>query len=194
MGLGEIQRAMARLYVDGALRDRFFAEPSSVGAELGLDAAEAQGLACVSQRQVEQFADSLRNKRRAQVRQFVPMAARAIGQGFASLFERYVAESAPRGSKADLDDAVGFVEWLRRQDHAIEPPWSVDLARYELAWRQAARSSILPIVRRFRFPVATLTAGADRIAPQASLALWWRPTRRGRVRHVVIKIPRVVDY
>src|SRR5262249_29713259 len=95
MGLAEIQGALARLYVDPALRDRFFADPAAVGAELGLGAEEARGLAVVSRRQVEQFAGSLRRKRRDQGRRVIPIAARALGHRFGPLFERYTAESSP---------------------------------------------------------------------------------------------------
>jgi hypothetical protein len=191
MGLTEVQGVLARLFVDPALRQRFFADPAAVGAELGLNVAEAQGLACVSRRQVDQFADSLRRKRRDQVRRVVPMAARALGPRFAELFERHATESPPRGSKADLDDAAAFVETLRRWAGQVEPPWAVDLARYELAWRQAARAGRVPIVRVFRFPVVRLARGQRPVAARTTLALWWKPTRRGRVRHFVIATPAI---
>jgi hypothetical protein len=194
MGLAEVQAALARLYIDPVLRDRFFAEPAAVGAEFGLDAEEARGLARVPRSQVEQFAASLRHKRRDQVRRAVPIAARAIGGSrFAELFERYATESSPRGSKADLDDAAGFVEAIRRWADQVEPPWAVDLARYELAWRQAVRAGRAPMTRIFRFPVARLAIGRqpEPVTPRATLALWWRPTRRGAVRHVVISMPRI---
>src|SRR4029077_12384352 len=42
MGLGEVQSALARLYVEPALRDRFFVDPTAVGAELGLEAEDAR--------------------------------------------------------------------------------------------------------------------------------------------------------
>ena len=192
MGLAEVQAALARLYVDPALRDRFFADPAAIGADLGLDAEEAMGLARIPRRQVEQFADSLRHKRRDQVRRVVPIAARAIGgDRFAELFERYATESAPRGSKADLDDAAGFVEAIGRWATQVEALWTVDLARYELAWRQAARAGRAPMGRIFRFPVARLATGRqpEPVAPRATLALWWRPTRWGAVRHIVISMP-----
>jgi hypothetical protein len=145
MGLAEVQGALARLYIDPMLRDRFFAEPVAVGAELGLNAHEARGLAEIPRRQVDQFAHSLRHKRCDQMRRVIPIAAKAIGGSrFAELFERYATESAPRGSKADLDDAVGFVEALRRWADQVGPPWAVDLARYELAWRQAVRAGGSP--------------------------------------------------
>ena len=195
MGLAEVQGVLARLYVDPALRDRFFADPASVGVELGLGAEESRDLAGVSRQQVEQFAGSLRRKRRDQVRRVIPIAARALGDRFAGLFERYAAESPPRGSKADLDDAIGFVDALASGTDADRPPWAADLARYELAWRQAVRAGCRPVVRTFRFPVAALAAGrrtdllAEPALPRPTLAIWWRPSPRGRIRHVVVPMP-----
>ncbi len=193
MGLAEVQAALARLYVDASLRDRFFTDPSAVGVELGLVAEEARDLAGVSRRQVEQFAGSLRRKRRDQVRRVIPIAARALGGRFVGLFDRYADGSAPRGSKADLDDAAGFVNALGRWVDGDWPPWAADLARYELAWRQAARAGRRPMVRTFCYPVARLVPGrkvdAAAIAPRPTLAIWWRPTPRGRIRHLVIGLP-----
>jgi hypothetical protein len=188
MGLIDVQAALARLSIEAELRDQFFADPAAVGAKLGLDAGEALGLARVPRRQLEQFADSLRRKRRDQVRRVVPMAAQALGRDFATLFDRYVDESPPRGSKADLDDAEGFVGAMRRWADGIEPAWAVDLARYELSWREAAGAGWAPIVRFFRFPVRLLATGNEPkpVKPRPTLACWWRPTRRGRVRHFVI--------
>ena len=54
------------------------------------------------------------------MRRVVPMAARALGPRFTAVFERYAAGSAPRGSKAELDDAVGFVKELRRRADLVE--------------------------------------------------------------------------
>jgi hypothetical protein len=193
MGLAEIQSALARLYVDPALRDRFFADPAAVGDELELCEAEARGLAEVSRRQVEQFAGSLKNKRREQVRRFLPIAARALGGRFGGLFARYVDGSAPRGSRADLDDALGFVEALARWTDDDRPPWAVEVARYELAWYQAARSGRRPVVRAFRYSVARLATGrrldSSPVEPRPTLAIWWRPTPRGRIRHLVVTLP-----
>jgi len=110
MGLSEVQRDLARLSIEPVLRDRFFADPVAVGAELGLDSHEALGLAGIPRRQVEQFADSLWRKRRDQARRAVPIAARALGGEFAAIFQRYVDESRPRGSKADLDAAAGLTK------------------------------------------------------------------------------------
>lgn len=191
MGLAELQGALARLYIDRQMRDRFFTDPADVGAELGLDADEALSLSRTPRRQVEQFADSLRRKRRDQVRRVVPIAARALGSRYAELFEQYAGESAPRGSKADLDDACGFVDTLRRRIDQVEPPWAVNLARYELAWRLASRPGRTPIVRMFRYPVARLATGRDpdAVTPRMTIAFWWRVSRRSPVRHIAMGIP-----
>jgi hypothetical protein len=191
MGLAEVQEVLARLSIDPALRDRFFADPNAVGAELGLAPQETLGLARIPRRQVEQFADSLRRKRRDQVRRIIPIAARTLGREFTVLFDRYVDASPPRGSKADFDDAAGFVAAIRRSADQLELEWAVDLARYELAWRQAARAARFPIVRIFRFPVAR-PATEQRPGPvpaRTTLACWWRPTARGTIRHFVISMP-----
>jgi hypothetical protein len=191
MGLAEIQTALARLSVDPVYRDRFFADPMPVAGELGLDSDESQSLARIARTQVEQFAQSLRRKRRDQVRRAIPVSALAIGDRFVELFERYAIEAKPRGSKADLDDAVCFVAAIGRWSEGIEPRWAVDLARYELAWRQATRAGRLPLFRTFRFPVAQLAKRQERdlTLPRATFALWWRPTPRGNVRHIVISMP-----
>jgi hypothetical protein len=142
-------------------------------------------------RQFEQFADSLRRKRRDQVRRVIPIAARAIGRNFAVLFERYIAESPPRGSKADVDDAAGFVAALCRWADQLEPEWVADMSRYELAWRQAALAGRSPIVRAFRFPVGRLIGRqqAGPVAPRATFAFWWRPARLRTIWHWVVTIP-----
>jgi hypothetical protein len=193
MGLAEIQAALARLSVDPAFRHRFFADPTSAGGELGLDFDECQNLARIPRQQVEQFAHSLRHKRRDQVRRAIPLAARAIGDRFIALFEQYAIESAPRGSKADLDDVVGFVAAIGRRNAKIEPPWAVDLARYELAWRQATRAGRVPTLRMFRFPVTRLATGQwpIMVIPRATFAFWWRPTRGGTLRHIAFSMPNL---
>lgn len=191
MGLAEVQKALARLAIEPALRARFFADPGRAGIELGLGAEDAQGLARIPQRQLEQFAESLDRKRRDQVRRVIPMAARALGEQFAALFERYVAASPPRGSKPGLDDAAGFVAALGRSTALLDPPWAADLARYELAWREAARVGRVPLVRFFRFPIARLATPPppEPVAPWPCVAFWWRPTRRGPIRHLLLSAP-----
>jgi hypothetical protein len=191
MGLAEVQQVMARLFIDQAVRNQFFDDPAAIGAKLGLSPAETQSLAQVPLCQFEHFGSSLGRKRRDQVRRSLPNTARVLGKAFTPLFERYVNQAPPRGSRADLDDAAHFVAALESWNRPFEPEWIVDLARYELTWRR----SVLPrhhlIVRRFRFPIGRFTAAQDPgpTAPRPTLAIWWRPPWRQTVWHAVISAP-----
>ncbi len=191
MGLADIQKVMAQLFIDQAIRRQFFDDPTAIGAKLGLSAAEAQSLAQVSRCQFEQFGNSLVRKRRDQVRGSLPNTAHMLDREFTALFDRYVNQARPRGSRADLDDAALFVAALRRSKGSLQPEWIVDLAQYELAWRWSARPGHRLIVRRFRFPICGITSGQDPgpTAPRPTLAIWWRPPWRKCVWHVVISAP-----
>jgi hypothetical protein len=192
MGLAEIQAALARLYVDRALRQQFFERPDEIGAAFGLRRDEAESLARTPRAQVERYAASLLRKRRAQVRRLIPLAARAIGDtAFERLFESYAVQAPPRGSKADLADGAGFLAAIQSRATDIEPPWAADLAQYELAWLQAQRSGCIPILRIFCYPVGLLLAGraGSPVGRRFTLAIWWRPRPHFRVSHLVFSAP-----
>jgi hypothetical protein len=194
MGLAELQQALARLSIDPVFRERFFTDPTNIGGTLGLSESESQNLARIPRRQIEQFAESLVRKRRDQVRRAIPITARILGDRFDDLFTQFVIDSAPRGSTADLNDAAEFVAAISRRPEGIEPPWSVDHARYELAWRQAVQERRVLLVRRFRFAVARMASGQmpdSTVLPQAALAFWWRLSRRAPIRHFVLSVPRL---
>ncbi len=192
MGLAAIQAALARLAIDPTWRDRFYRDPIAVGAEVGLSPTEALALAESDRRPIDEFAASLHRKRRAQIRRTLPIAVRALGDRYGRLFDRYAHEAPPRGSRADLDDALGFVAALNSFPETDRPPWFPDLARYELAWQLAARTGIWPVVRLFRFPVGRLIhlPLAAEVTPAPTLAIWWRPSPRSRLRHVLFPLPR----
>ena len=158
MGLAEVQEALARLYIDPALRDRFFADPAAVGAELGLVPEEALDLARVPRRQVEQFADSLRRKRRDQVRRVIPITARALGRRI----RRALRAICRRVGTARVEGRSRRRGRVRRGDRSMGRSRSNPLGRRPgpvragLATGRAGGPG--PIVRMFRFPVARLAA------------------------------------
>jgi hypothetical protein len=191
MGLAEVQKVMARLYIDPGVRNQFFDDPTAIGAMLGLSPAETQSLAQVPRCRFEHYGDSLRRKRMDQVRRNLPRTARVLGREFTLLFDRYANQASPRGSKADLDDTALFVAALERCHWSLHWAWIVDLARYELAWRRSAQVGHRLIVRIFRFPIDRFTGAQDPgiIAPRPGLAIWWRPPWRQTVWHFVISAP-----
>ena len=68
MELIALQRAMAKLYTDAALRQRFYADPQSTAPALGLDSEAARYIASIDRSEVEAFAASLTRKDRAGTR------------------------------------------------------------------------------------------------------------------------------
>ena len=120
---------------------------------------------------------------------------------FAALFRRYADTHVPKGQKKHRADAVAFsafVEQVMRGD-GIEPPWVVELARYEALWLNAADPTCRWMVRWFRYPMDKLVQsvvqgdGGQVSLTQPTIALWFRLSRHRRLRHVVLSLPRVVS-
>ncbi|HWE37279.1 MAG TPA: hypothetical protein VG406_11990 [Isosphaeraceae bacterium] len=195
MGLAESQALLARLLVDAALRERFVADPTGVAAAFGLDAEEASGLARASADQVAWFADSLVRKRRGAVAKCLPLTRRALGgDRFDSLFRRHAAAFIPGGVARHRDDAIAFADLLGRVED-IATTWLGDLVRLEAASLRASE----PVRRwsqcRLRHrPDAVLRAALDGADPPPRpcpcLIVWFRTTRRGRLRRLVLAPPR----
>jgi hypothetical protein len=188
MALTEVQRALARLYVDGDLRMRFFAAPGSLGAELHLEPSEIDSLASLAE-EVEWYARSLLHKRAEEVARLLPRTRDALDRAFRPLFFRY-AESRPIDpARRHAGDAIRFAPFLASADAGRgEPPvpsWIGDLARYEAGWLRAESLARGVLAVRLRHRVQPARTGdAEREPPVGgSLALWLRLTPAGRLRH-----------
>ena len=182
-----MQRALARLYTDGSLRERFFAD-AATGISLGLAPEETAQL-LRSQREIEAFARSLHAKRLGDTARMLPATRRELGLRFKALFHEYAAAPPPEGTRKVQEDAVRFARFLGTQRHDPSAQLALELARYESAWLEAAGPCFL--VRWFRLPVHRLVREED--APPASgrgfLGVWLRPGSRGRLRHVWLRLP-----
>lgn len=177
MGLAQVQEAMARLYTDAALRERFFADPHAGGEALGLSSGDTQQLAQLSRSQVTSFARSLRNKRLLDVVKQLPRTGSLLGERFVELFQRYTGTATPVGTRRQRVDALGFAGLIEQLALTEEIPLEVaDAARIEAAWLKMADPT-----RR--------GAACWLRNPTPSLAVWFRPTRRGRLRHFVLTLP-----
>ena len=181
------------------LRERFFADPQGVSEALGLQPEEAQQLTQLSAPQVDFFADSLKRKRLNEACKLLPLTRRVLGKRFGALFRRYADTHAPSGVKKHLEDAVAFSLFVERAapEEGIEP-WLVDLLRYEAAWLKAWDPTFRWMARRFGFPVGGLAQtlahgdGAGMPQEQPTIALWFRILQRGRLRHVLLPLPRLL--
>ncbi len=180
MALADVQAILARLFTDTAFRASFFWDPVTVGRALGLEAGEANALAELSRDEVEQFAAIIRRKRADDVRKVLPLTACALG----GAFDRHVLATIVGAVRPGRhrDDARALVDRLSRlaRSNELEPPWTADLARYEVTFGEALHRSACLLVRRFRFPVARLAAATRHgaptgdIKPRMTIAIWLR--------------------
>lgn len=176
MGLSQTQALLARLFTDAGLRRAFFDAPQETARGFGLSETEAEALARLDKREVEDFARSLLGKRALDARKALPLTAKALGKDFDRLFfEAIQGPPAPRRHRAD---AAALAKHL--VDSRTAPAWIVDLARYEMAFVAAARPGAFFLLRRFAFRVdeiaGRIQAGAPvEATPCARVGIWLRP-------------------
>lgn len=196
MGLAELQAALARLYTNTELRERFFADPLAVARELGFAEEEAEQLIAISPQRVETFARALHTKRLTQVSKLLPLTNRVLGQRFSSAFRQYADARVPSGTKKHLGDAYEFAAHLdltlRREWR--EPRWVLDLLRYEKSRIKAADPRRHVVACAFRHDISRLVRSLARkeeaaIHPRRCLAVWARLRRGEKIRHVVLMLP-----
>jgi hypothetical protein len=184
MGLAQTQQVLAQLYTNTDFRERFFANPEAIGAELGLSCDEAQKLAQLSAKEVNIFANSLKWKRLGEVRELLPRTARALGKNFTALFWRYAQTHVPKGIKKHREDAIAFANFIAiAEEENPDPPWISDLVRYEKTWLLAYEPTSRLIVCWFRYPVGI--ASAEGMKRQPTIAIWFRFSKRSQLRHIV---------
>jgi hypothetical protein len=107
--LESLQRALARLYLDDGLRERFYAAPRETGASLDLTADEVASLLAADRGRLEFFADSLRFKRLEEAKRLLPRTLDALGdQNFRSRFLEFAREFVPSGVDKHPADAMAF--------------------------------------------------------------------------------------
>jgi hypothetical protein len=191
MELARQQQVLAQLYTNAELRRRFFTHPEATGQSLGLSLSAAQQLAQISVSQVRYFARSLQRKRLKEVAKILPATHRLLSSQFDELFLKYSQQPFPRRVNKLAEDARAFVEFLDASLRVTQP-WMADLARYEAAWLTASTQCL--VARWFRFPAHKLRElSAPLESPpecQPTLALWFRSPLSGRLRHLILCLPR----
>jgi hypothetical protein len=189
MALGEVQAALARLFVDDAARANFFKDPLSAGRTLGLDEDDAARLTKIAPQAIRQFARSLRGKRMLDLRKAAPLTAEALGQSFAHHFR--AAATPLREGATQVEEAYALaarLAELTKTDPAL-PRWIGDLARFEAAFLKAAARPFVLRVMAFRYPVASIAAALRRgalvgdPARRTTFGVWAR-RRGGRLFHL----------
>lgn len=197
MGLAEIQRVVAQLYTNTILRERFFADPQSVGQELGLCAEEIEQVAQLSVKQVTLFANSLHSKRFGELRHLLPLATRLLGKQCFPLFLRYAETYNPTGVKKHREDALHFANFLAQlaQTGQIEPDWMSEVIHYEKNWLSAGDITRHLVVGRFSHAIGKLLQSVERgdtppvLIHQPTLVIWMRLSPHRRLWRVMLAWP-----
>src|SRR5262245_39174488 len=114
MGLMEIQRALAQLYTDAGLRERFLADPQAVAGQLGLIRDDAEHLARLPALPLRLFARSLLQKRMKALTRLLPLTREGLGPEWEALFFRYADTRVPAGTQRHREDAIAFAAFLAR--------------------------------------------------------------------------------
>jgi hypothetical protein len=197
MSLDTIQHVLARLYVDSALRARFLRDPDVIGRELGLNASEIEQLAQLQPQQINLFASSLKRKRLNAVRGLLPLTNQALGAQFSRFFGEYAETYNPQGVKKHQDDAVMFCNFLATQTR-LEPPWAIDVAKYERGGLWAAQPQFRGGWCRFEYAIAPLLRHLNQneaiasIPEQAAIAIWWRFSSATPLHYTAVPIPKIL--
>ncbi len=199
MGLVEIQRALALLFTDAALRERFFNDPQRVGQDLGLSADDIQQVAQISGQQVRRFASSLHSKRLGEIYKLLPLTYKALGKQFTALFCQYADSYVPSGVKRHSEDAIAFATYIERRvvvEKGIAPIWVADVVRYEKARLLMGDVKRRMLLMRSHYALNQLIQSLERGDEEPSLLskstymLWYRLSSKGNARLLVFTPPR----
>lgn len=196
MGLAQLQGALAQLFTDAALRERFFADPAVIGREFGFASEMIVQLEKLGQAEIAEFTRSLNHKRFSAVRDLLPLTARAPGDRFDGLFLEHAERYRPGGIQKHLNDALAFARFLndRRSPGGLEPPWLRSLARYEATSLKMRNSDRMVCIRLLGYrpgEMAThvsVSGGRGELTRRPRLAVWIRMPRRHSLWHWVLPI------
>lgn len=198
--MAEIENILERLSADEGLRRRFVDDPFALGRELGLSAAESRQLKREAASRFDSFDVSARDRRLVELSKLFPLTQRVLGPRFSAHLKRFTAEHGPGGIERLFGDALDFADYLeaRLREERVGPGWVLDLLRYEKTRLKAADPARRFVVGYFRHDISRLVrsvARRERLPPVASrrptVAVWWRPQRRGTVRYAVFPTPQL---
>jgi hypothetical protein len=172
VGLEAVEAALARLYTDARLRERFVAAPAETAAEMGLSPEDAGRVASVDRRQVEAFAESLWLKRFGEAAAQLGRSRAALGEeALRERFFEFARGFVPEGVHKHRADALAFASWLA--------------AALEGDARDAARFDRAALGLFFR-----LEGAAARRRPGPAVAI----VRAGGRRRVLVRLPGSEQY
>lgn len=197
--MSEIEHILERLTSDEELRRRFVDDPFALGRELGLSVPAARQLKREAAARFDSFAATERERRLVEMRKLFPLTQRVLAGRFAAHFKRFAAVHPDGGIAHLLGDALDFAKYLdaRLREERVGPGWVLDLLHYEKARLRASDPTRRVVAAFFRHDISRLVRSVMRreepqaMGRRATIAIWWRPQRRGTVRYAVYSAPRL---
>lgn len=199
MSLKSVQNLLAQIYTNSQMRQDFLKNPEQIGKTFGLNAEEIKQLSQISSSQVHVFANSLKNKRLAEVREVLPFTYQVLGKEFNKLFWQYAETYLPAGIKKHRDDAVAFALFLENltQTQEIEPVWLADVIKYERCRLQASNINQKLIVSQFSYSIEPLIRSLQNqekepvLISQPSILIWFRLSPQKMLQYRIFNLPKI---
>lgn len=110
--MADVVSALAHLLSDQVLRERFIAEPRHVAMKLGLQGRDLEVVCKLDALDLERQATTLLKKRWHEVSKLIPRTIAGLEDGY-SVFKYYAREHWPEGHRKHVEDAAGFLRFLR---------------------------------------------------------------------------------
>ena len=197
--MAEIEHILERLASDEELRRRFVDDPFALGRELGLSASRSRQLKREAAARFDSFAETAHDRRLVELGKLFPLTRRVLGGRFVAHFRRFAAQHGDGGIEHLLGDAFDFAGFLEASLRAerVATGWVLDLLRYEKTRLKASDPARRVVVAYFRHDISRLVRSVARreepsVAPRRpTVAVWWRPQRRGTVRYTVLATPQL---
>lgn len=195
--MAEIENILERLAADEELRRRFVDDPFALGRELGLSAAGSRQLRRAAAARFDSFAESPHDRHLVELGKLFPLTQRVLGGRFGAHFRRFVAAHGLGDVRRLFDDALDFANYLeeRLREERVATGWVLDLLRYEKTRLKAANPARRLVVAYFRHDISRLVRSVARreepsvAVRRPTVAVWWRPNKRGTVRYAVYTAP-----
>ena len=110
----DLTLALGRLLSDRALRSAFAANPGQVARVFALSGRDADLFVAMDPAALEQQAQALLAKRRAEVARVIPQSWRLLGASAPARFDDHASACWPSGHLRHPQDALAFLRFLAR--------------------------------------------------------------------------------
>lgn len=200
MELARLQPLLARLYTDDTFREQMICAPEKFAQSEGWSSQDLEDFLQISQKQIQFFADTLKQKRLQEVEKILFWVFKTRPQVSRQQFLLFAKTFVPQGLKKHQEDAYQFLQFLLQPNHqiVIEDPFWKEMIRYEFCWlkiRIKKWKKPFYSMAYFQYPIQRIALSLlsqntpVMLAPQATFAVWFRVCSSGRLYHYQWSLP-----